>query len=88
MIYKLKYNSEAESIADLTEKGVIGSKKTHAIVYIGLIMDTPPVLDEDMNVIEEATFLDGYHVDIMTDDIIEFTNALTPNNPKHTFAGW
>lgn len=87
MIYKLKYNSEAEAIADLTEKGVIGSKKTHAIVYIGLIMDTPPVY-EGMNVIEEATFLDGYHVDIMTDDIIEFTNALTPENPKHTFAGW
>lgn len=87
MIYKLKYESEQQAIADLKAKGVVDSPNTHAIVYIGLIMDTPPVMN-GMEVITEATYLDGFHVDVMTEDEIQFDNALTPNNPKHTFAGW
>ena len=39
-----------------------------------------------MKVIKEATYLKGYHVDVMTDLEIEFDNAITPNNPKHLFA--
>lgn len=80
MIYKLKYTDKESAVADLIAKGVIvendkgflnNADNTHAIVYVGDIID-----------------LDGYHVDVMIDQVIEFNNALNPNNPKHTFAGW
>jgi hypothetical protein len=58
---------------------------THAVVYIGKIVDTPAVI-ENMEVIKEATYLEGYHVDIMTDENIEFSNEIKPNNPIHVFA--
>ena len=98
MIYKLKYNNEAESISDLLLKGVLinttdlqgnevvsYAQSTHAVVHIGLIVDTPAVF-EDMEVITPATYLDGWHVDVMTDLEIDFDNAIEPNNPKHEFA--
>jgi hypothetical protein len=98
MIAKLIYTDHDTAITDLLAKGVLinttdlngneqntYSQSTHAVVYIGKIVDTPAVI-EDMEVITPATFLDGYHVDVMTDLEIEFDNAITPNNPKHLFA--
>ena len=98
MIYKLIYQDQDTAITDLLAKGVLinttdlngneintYSQSTHAVVYIGKIVDTPAVV-EDMKVIKEATYLEGYHVDVMTDLKIEFDNAITPNNPKHLFA--
>lgn len=97
-IYKLIYTDQAEAISDLLAKGVLinttdlnGNEintyapTTHAVVYIGKIVDTPAVV-EDMEVIKEATYLKGYHVDVMTDLDIEFDNEIKPNNPKHLFA--
>jgi hypothetical protein len=98
MIAKLIYTDHDTAIADLLAKGVLinttdkdgneqntYAQSTHAVVYIGKIVDTPAVV-EDMKVIKEATYLEGYHVDVMTDLEIEFNNAITPNNPKHLFA--
>jgi len=89
-IYKLKYENEAEAIADLTAKGVLTEEgwgeQTHAIVYIGKIVDTPATFNEDGEVETEATYLDGYHVDIMTSADIAFANASQPKNPKHKFS--
>lgn len=85
MIYKLKYESREHAEQDLKAKGVIDNAE--AIVWVGLIMDTPPVFD-GLELITEATYLDGYHVDVMIDQVIEFSNALNPSNPKHIFAGW
>jgi hypothetical protein len=98
MIYKLIYTDHDSAIADLLAKGVLinttdkeGNEintyapTTHAVVYIGKIVDTPAVV-ENMEVITPATFIDGYHVDVMTDLDIKFDNAITPNNPKHLFA--
>jgi len=98
MIAKLIYTDHESAIADLLAKGVLinttdkdgneintYAQSTHAVVYIGKIVDTPAVV-EDMKVIKEATYLKGYHVDVMTDLDIEFDNAITPNNPKHLFA--
>ena len=59
----------------------------HAVVEIGQIVLTPPVI-EDMQVITEATYLDGHHFDIMSEQAIDFgSNAIEVNNPKHEFAG-
>ena len=98
MIYKLIYTDHVSAITDLLAKGVLinttdkegneintYSQSTHAVVYIGKIVDTPAVI-ENMEVIKDATYLKGYHVDVMTDLEIEFDNAITPNNPKHLFA--
>jgi hypothetical protein len=98
MIYKLIYTDHDSAIADLLAKGVLikstdkdGNEintyapSTHAVVYIGQIVDTPAVV-ENFEVITPATYLKGYHVDVMTDLEIEFDNAITPNNPKHLFA--
>ena len=36
----------------------------------------------------EPTYREGYHFDIMTDNVIDFgANEIFPNSPKHTFAG-
>ena len=98
MIYKLIYQDQDTAINDLLQKGVLinttdlqGNEvvsyapTTHAVVHIGLIVDTPAVV-EDMKVIKEATYLKGWHVDIMTDLEIVFENEIEPNNPKHVFA--
>jgi sulfur carrier protein ThiS len=89
-IYKLKYNDEAEAIADLTAKGVITedgyAPETVAVVYIGQIVDHPSTLTEEGEIDTEATFIEGYHVDIMTSATIEFDNEEHPTNPVHTFA--
>jgi hypothetical protein len=98
MIYKLKYTSEEEAISDLLDKKVLikstdldGNEVnsypsyTKAVVYIGQIVDTSAVV-EDMKIIIPATYIDGYHVDVMTDIEIKFDNEIFPNNPKHLFA--
>ena len=100
MIYKLIYTDQDTAINDLLQKGVLinttdlegneivtYAQSTHAVVHIGLIIDTPAVVEE-MEVIKEATFLEGWHVDIMTDLEIDFDNAVEPKNPKHGFAGY
>jgi hypothetical protein len=86
MIHKLKYNSKEHAIQDLTDKGVIGGALTHAIVYVGQIVDVEGTYDEEGNELTAPTFIDGYHVDIMTDDVLTFENEIFPNNPKHQFA--
>ena len=98
MIYKLIYQDQDTAITDLLQKGVLinttdlqgnevvsYAQSTHAVVHIGLIVDTPAVV-EDMEIIKEATYLKGWHVDVMTDLDIKFDNAIEPNNPKHVFA--
>lgn len=98
MIVKLIYQDQDTAVTDLLQKGVLinttdeqgnevvsYAQSTHAVVHIGLIVDTPAVV-EDMEVIKEATYLKGWHVDVMTDLEIDFDNAIEPNNPKHEFA--
>lgn len=92
-IYKLKYTDKETAISDLISKGVIDENNeyingTQAVVDIGLIVLVQGTYDEEWNEITPPVYADGYHYDIMTSDEIEFSNAITPNNPKHTFAGY
>ena len=80
MIYKLTYLDKATALADLETKGILTDegygKGVHAVVEIGVI-----ALDENTNA-------EGYHYDVMSDEIYQFgTNLVFPNNPKHQFAG-
>ena len=98
-IYKLKYTTKAAAMKDLLKKGVYVETTfnevtsltygtgIHAVVEIGQIVLTPAVI-EDMLVITDATYLDGHHFDIMSEQEINFgSNAIEVNNPRHEFAG-
>ena len=99
-IYKLTYSDKATAVADLYAKGILievdgidGEKHeaygsgVQAVVEIGLIMLTPPVMEE-MEVIEQPIYADGYHYDVMSDNTYDFgANLVEPKNPKHAFAG-
>jgi hypothetical protein len=99
-IFKLTYSDKAAAVADLYAKGILievdgidGQKHeaygsgVQAVVEIGLIMLTPPVM-EGMEVIEEPIYADGYHYDVMSTELYEFgANLVEPKNPKHAFAG-
>ena len=99
MIYKLTYTDKEQALADLKAKGILvevefnGEKHeaygsgVQAVVEIGLIMLTPPVMD-GMEVIEEPIYADGYHYDVMSTELYDFAaNLVEPKNPKHAFAG-
>jgi hypothetical protein len=65
-IYKLKYTTKAAAEKNLkakgvyveTEEGLTYGTGIHAVVEIGQIVLTPAVI-EDMQVITDATYLDG-----------------------------
>ena len=98
-IYKLKYKNKETAMKDLLKKGVYVETTfnevtsltygtgIHAVVEIGQIVLTPAVI-EDMQVITEATYLDGHHFDVMSEQEINFgSNSIEVNNPRHEFAG-
>jgi hypothetical protein len=91
MRHKLKYDSKEQAITDLIAKGVINedltyTALTHAVVWIGLIVDQQGEYNEEGNEITPPTYIDGYHVDVMTDAEIEFSlYFIEPNNAKHKF---
>ncbi len=89
MIYQLKYPTKEIAIADLIAKGVYTEdlqfgNNIQAIVEIGLIVDIPAVM-EDMVIVTDAIYLDGYHFDVMTEEEIIFDYIVNPVNPKHKF---
>ena len=92
MIHKLKFTDKDQALTTLIDKGVIDEEGnyingTHAVVYIGAIVDIDGTYDEEGNELTPPTFLDGYHVDIMTTDTIDFgANEVKVNNPIHSFA--
>jgi hypothetical protein len=84
-IYKLKFTDKETAIADLkskglyieTEESLVYGIGVHAIVELGLIL------------LDETTFADGYHYDIMCEQDVDFgENSLVVHNPKHNFAGY
>jgi hypothetical protein len=99
-IYKLTYPNKEAAVADLYAKNILietegmdGEKHeaygngVQAVVEIGLILLTPPVM-EGMEVIEEPIYAEGYHYDVMSTELYEFgSNLVEPKNPKHAFAG-
>ena len=98
-IYKLTYENKEQGTQDLYAKGILtevefnGEKHeaygegVQAVVEIGLIMITPPVMD-GMVIVTPPVYAYGYHYDVMSDNEYDFgANLVDPKNPKHTFAG-
>ena len=92
MIYKLKYTDKAEAIQHLKDLNVIDENEqytaiTHAVVYIGLIVDEQGEYNDQGEEITAPTFLNGYHVDVMTNKIVTFgSKEIFPTNEKHKFS--
>ena len=100
MIYKLTYPNKDTALADLKAKnilievdGIDGQKHeaygngVQAVVELGLIMVTPPVM-EGMEIVTPPIYADGYHYDVMSSETYDFgANLVEPKNPKHAFAG-
>ena len=93
-IHKLKFNTilnedgreiTQEFITDLLAKFDI---KT--IVHIGTITK-PATFDEEGNELTPATVIEGWHVDVLSNEIIEelreYCLEKAPNNPVHGY-GW
>jgi len=94
MIYKLKYTDKAEAITHLQELGLIDEDEqytaiTEAVVYIGLIVDQQGEYNDQGEEITAPTYLDGYHVDVMTNTTVNFgSKEIFPTNERHKFAGY
>ena len=92
MIYKLKYTDKSEAITHLKSVGVLDKDEqytaiTEAVVYIGLIVDQQGEYNEDGEEITAPTFLDGYHVDVMTNTTVNFgSKEIFPTNERHKFS--
>lgn len=92
-IYKLKYSDRATAITDLIANGVIDINENYApttqsVVEIGLIVDTPALI-VDNEIVTPATYIDGYHFDVMVNNAIDFgTNRMTPTTSVHSFLGF
>ena len=88
--YKLKYATQAAAEKDLKAKGITteegNAKGVHSVKHLGQLVDKPAVM-VDGKVVTEATYLDGYHVDIATDNTYKFAEGVEqfPANPKHLF---
>jgi hypothetical protein len=99
-IFKLSYTNKEAAVADLKAKnilievdGIDGEKHeaygngVAAVVELGLIMVTPPVMD-GMDIVTPPVYADGYHYDVMSSELYDFgANLVEPKNPKHAFAG-
>ena len=82
MIYKLTYLDYDTAISDLLEKGVLINSTD--IENKDIVCNSPSTA-----AVVHIGLIEGrkeWHVDIMTDEIIEFSNEIKPNNPIHIFA--
>ena len=86
----LKFTDEAAAIAALTaaypsEDGYQSASHTHAIDMVGLVVDVPATEET------EATFIDGWHVNIavqnveLPESLAEFVVAVA--TPSREFSG-
>lgn len=100
MEYKLKYSDRETAIKDLVARGIYIETEFEgvtwlyfgqgidAIVEAGIICLTQPTFDEDGKELTPAVYAEGYHFDILTDNVYEFgTIRIFPKNSRYTFAG-
>lgn len=91
MIARLKYTDKEQATLHLIECGVINENLTyaditHAVVWLGKLVDKQGEYNEEGEELTPPTYLDGYHVDVMTKEVVDFGEYIVePNNPRHTF---
>jgi hypothetical protein len=81
MIVKKLHFPDKET-ADIAIEGI----QAEAIVHVGKIIDVEGTYDDEGNEITPPTFIEGWHVDIMLKEDVDFGEyEVFPNNPKHKF---
>lgn len=91
--YKLKYTDKVEAEADLKLKGVLDEESNvtegNSVVQNIKIVSKEATYDDNGEVLTEAVFVEGYHVDVLSsDEEIDFGNKLVnpkPITPAHKF---
>ena len=92
MIYKLRYSDKQKAVKDLQAKEVFqrGSllfgEGTQAVVFIGKIVLEEAVYEDDEMVVSPV-YENGYFVDVMSDNKIDFDSIVYPEKVAHKFAG-
>jgi len=71
-------------------KEIVFAKNTAAVVYIGKVVKIPATYDADGNMITPAVYYDGYAIDVMSSDLLDFgTYEVFPaDKAAHSFYGW
>ena len=98
IVYKLKYEDYQKAILHLISKGVYKNSKLEygegieSVVLINKILITEGKYDDEDRVITEPTYEDGFFVDVMSSQKInfgtdEYKYLVFPKNPVHKFAG-
>lgn len=75
-IYKLKYTDLETATTDLIEKNIIREDNTYK---------------ENTHAVVYIGFIgnvEGYHIDVMTTEPVEFETAIEVKNPVHSFLGF
>ena len=91
--YKLKYTDKVEAEADLKLKGILDEEgmvtEGHSVVQGIKIVSQEATYDENGEVLTEAVFEEGYHVDVFSsDENLDFGEKLVnpePSTPAHKF---
>ena len=101
-IYKLKYETKEEAIADFLAKGVyvqqtndleelinVNSENTIAVVTDIQIVLEEATFNEEGDIVTDIVAEEGFHADVMSKKEIDFGDKqIFPKNAKHTFAGY
>jgi len=97
-IYKTNFPTEQQGKDYLLNLGVIieveneivFAKNTAAVVYIGKVVKIPATYDDEGNIITPAIFYDGYAIDVMSSELLDFgTYEVYPaDKAAHSFYGW
>jgi hypothetical protein len=101
-IYKTNFPTEQQGKDYLLNLGVIVevdtdegieivfAKNTAAVVYIGKVVKIPATYDADGNILTPAVYYDGFAIDVMSSDLLDFgTYEVFPaDKAAHSFYGW
>ena len=73
-----------------TDEQVVFAPTTAAVVYIGKVVEIPATYDADGNIITPAVYYDGYAIDVMSSETLDFgTYAVYPaDKSAHSFYGY
>ena len=97
-IYKAVFDTKEQGTTYLLSIGVLIEQEgenvfaptTAAVVYIGKVVEIPATYDADGNIITPAVYYDGYAIDVMSSETLDFgTYAVYPaDKSAHSFYGY
>lgn len=96
-IYKAVFDTKEQGTDYLLSIGVLIEQEdivfaptTAAVVYIGKVVEIPATYDDEGNIITPAVYYDGYAIDVMSSETLDFGEyAVYPaDKSAHSFYGY